>query len=713
MHDEAHLEPAFQEMLSAIAAEQRRCQEFGLFRVMELTATSRSDASGEEDLFTEEDQTHGVARKRLGAKKGIAFHPVDDERRVADKVEQLAKGYKDSGQAILVFLRGVREVTKVAAALRKVVPECVETLTGTLRGYERDALARENSIFARFLPSTEATPRTGTVYLLCTSAGEVGVNISADHLVCDLTPFDSMMQRFGRVNRFGAGDARIDVVHRTYAKDADAREPESSTKTKEKPFTPFDRACGRTLTVLQRLPMRDDQRRDANPVALSKIPVADRQAAFTPPPGILPTSEILFDAWALTTVRQKLPGRPPVADWLHGVTEWEQPATHIAWRDEVGFVGGMSQAPPPEDLLEDYPLKPHELLRDQTPRVFSELEKVAARCPLTPVWLLNSDGVVEVLSLTRLVERDKQKKPVLNLADCTVLLPPVVGGLEGGILNGDAGNSSGAIYDIADHWLDGNGRPRRCRVWDDDDPPLWMRLVRTIDVRPDGDEEEDEEADSTSRRYWHWYVRPRSADDEGSRTARIKEELTPHLCSAEDFATRLVDRLGLEGLEAKAVVLATRWHDRGKDRLVWQRSIGNRDYPQQVLAKSGPGMWPINLSEYRHEFGSLVDLSSDTEFLELPAEIRDLVLHLVAAHHGRARPHFPAHETFDPNWPDMVTMAIVNEIPRRYGRLQRKYGRWGLAYLESLVRSADAMASQLGPGEVFADGGVSPSQGGV
>ena len=44
-------------------------------------------------------------------------------------------------------------------------------------------------------------------------AGEVGVNISADHLVCDLTPFDSMAQRFGRVNRFGDGDAQIDVVY--------------------------------------------------------------------------------------------------------------------------------------------------------------------------------------------------------------------------------------------------------------------------------------------------------------------------------------------------------------------------------------------------------------------------------------------------------------------------------------------------------------------
>src|SRR5271154_6865157 len=81
-------------------------------------------------------------------------------------------------------------------------------------------------IFARFLkqPKEDADenerwkidPKPGTVYLVCTSAGEVGVNISADHLVCDLSTFESMAQRFGRVNRFGEWpDTRIDIVHPT------------------------------------------------------------------------------------------------------------------------------------------------------------------------------------------------------------------------------------------------------------------------------------------------------------------------------------------------------------------------------------------------------------------------------------------------------------------------------------------------------------------
>ena len=99
-----------------------------------------------------------------------------------------------------MFVRKVEDVDKVT---KKLPRGSFEQLTGTLRGKERDELVAK-PIFQRFLP--KAAPKTETVYLVCTSAGEVGVNLSADHLVCDLSTFDSMAQRFGRVNRFGDRD---------------------------------------------------------------------------------------------------------------------------------------------------------------------------------------------------------------------------------------------------------------------------------------------------------------------------------------------------------------------------------------------------------------------------------------------------------------------------------------------------------------------------
>ena len=111
------------------------------------------------------------------------------------------------------------------------------------------------------------------------------------------------------------------------------------------------------------------------------------------------------------------------------------------------------------------------------------------------------------------------------------------------------------------------------------------------------------------------------------------------------------------------------------------------------------------LENYRHEFGSLLDLldeeqSHRAEFKKLSHDMRELVLHLIAAHHGRARPHFPEEEVFDPDRRQQLAADLSIEIPRRFARLQCKYGRWGLAYVESLVRAADYAAS-ANPGKTL------------
>ena len=56
--------------------------------------------------------------------------------------------------------------------------------------------------------------------LVSTSAGEVGFDLNADHMICEAAPLESMIQRLGRVNRRGYGDAKVDVY---------------SVKAKEKP----------------------------------------------------------------------------------------------------------------------------------------------------------------------------------------------------------------------------------------------------------------------------------------------------------------------------------------------------------------------------------------------------------------------------------------------------------------------------------------------
>jgi CRISPR-associated endonuclease/helicase Cas3 len=691
VYDEAHLEPAFQSLLVRIQKEQERCKEFRSFRVLELSATSRErqDSSGEQAFgLTDAEQRSPaeipdppakpiqVVWRRLKARKAVRLEAIHDEKQ--ELGEQLASWalhptFRDSGGAVLVFARTVENVERIISKLAKEKQQ-VQQLTGTMRGLERDNLLHD-PIFARFLPSSNrpvgVQPSEGTVYLVCTSAGEVGVNISADHLICDLTTFESMAQRFGRVNRFGdRTDTQICVLHRS-AENFDLEDQ-------------YELRRERTLELLQKLDG------DGSPAALAKLDANLRQEAFAPAPTILPVTEILFDSWALTTIHEKLPGRPPVEPYLHGLAEWEPPETYVAWREEVGIIReALLYENAPEDLLEDYPLKPHELLRDRTDRVLKHLVRIAERVEgrqSPPVWLVSDDGSVEVLPLDELANKEAKERIEYR----TVLLPPSAGGLtKRGLLDGD----SVAATDVADEWFADKNRAirRRQRLWDVEIAPAGMRLIRTINTSPDADEEQ-EESDAATRHKWSWYELSAIGETDASKIASFPVAWQVHTDDVEANARLIVRKLKLPDFLQLALILAARLHDLGKKRLLWQLDIGNPN-PSEWLAKSGSRMRPRNLTSYRHEFGSLINSVNDPDFQRSSDDLKSLVLHLIATHHGRARPHFFQDEAFDPEPNGLDPATIAAEVPLRFASLQRKYGRWGLAYIESLLRAADYAAS--------------------
>lgn len=695
VHDEAHLEHPFQKLLERLKEHQkvdaRRTQ------VMALTATSQTDEEEEQKTVFEllpDDAKDEIVAKRITSKKGIEFYEVESEKDVPEALIHRALEYRDSGEAILIFARSVKNVEKIVTALRREKPDNVEQLTGTLRGKERDELATSNPVFARFLPN--ANPPIGqeepqTAYLVCTSAGEVGVNITADHLVCDLTTYESMAQRLGRVNRFGDGDAMVDVVQEEIEEKND-----------------YETARQRTATLLRQLRLREDGKYDASPEALADLPANDRTKAFAPTPEILDVDDILFDKWGLTSIREDLPGRPDVTDWLHGVSEFELPQTSIAWRTEVAELDEeLLNHSPPQKLLEAWPLKPHELLRDRTDRVFDHLKKIAKRHSEAQVWLMGAKpDDTEPQNLSDLLDKGKDE-----LNHKTVLLPPFVGGLRNGLLTGtekyDPKNSS--QYDVSEQSLNIDGKYERglirYRIFEQDEQnakPKFRKVMKIVfQLTPEERELETGSDDEEHYKIWQWFVATRSKEESGdddslSFSAPVEQELSAHLQLAETLARQIVAGVNLQDPERTAVVLAAKFHDLGKKRKLWQNGIGNWKYPQKVLAKSGNYRPPIN-KHYRHEFGSLHDVIHEDEFKDQSSEMQDLILHLIAAHHGRGRPYFPKVEAFDPENPDDLSQKTATEVPLRFARLERKYGRWGLAWLESLVRTADYKASQTDP----------------
>lgn len=704
VHDEAHLEPAFQSLLQCIDQEQKkgRCVDFRPLRIMELTATSRNINSDENTLYlTDRDLRNPIIDQRFNSRKSLFLHAVDSEKQVAERVFKMAARYERKNAAVLVYVRTPDQVLTICDRLRTegVDEYRIQRLTGTMRGWERDRMIdpRKESgcpVFARFLktpgPNAEENerwkiqPKQGTVYLVCTSAGEVGIDISADHMVCDLTTFESMCQRLGRVNRFGSGNANIDVVHpRVF----EAKEKLSLAREK-------------TYELLKNLPKRTVQRNgengisyDASPAALTKLSQGTGlpckiHEAFSPEPGILSPTDVLFDAWSLTTIRDKMPGRPPVAPYLHGVAEWDPPETGIAWRQEVEILSEDADGKyDPADLLEDYPIKPHELLKERSNRVFAFLQQLAQMHPNTKTWFVDSQNAVTALTLEDILEKREGES---FLGGGTLLLPPSVGGLSrsGTLLPGAGKSETTVTYDVADELMD-CGIPLRKRVVGEMEDPEGMTLVREILL----DDSEDEEADPT---VWRWYVRKPEVPNERGRIAVVLES---HSSQVKSNARQMVEKLGLPPDISKAVVIAAELHDQGKSREQWQHSIGNYLFPIQIFAKSGylhDGRRiranPFN-NISRHEFASLVDIEKNADFCDQPEEMKDLIRHLIAAHHGYARPHFSLDDAYDSTISSDEASGIAADIPRRFGMLQRRFGRWGLAYLESLVRAADWAAS--------------------
>jgi CRISPR-associated endonuclease/helicase Cas3 len=254
--DEAHLVPPFAHLLRSIEEDaalwprDEADREFlPRLAMLPLSATQRDpgkeESEGRPFRLEEADwKTDCVAKKRLWAKKRLCLEPLaqkDQDRQLAAAAWALAtKDGKFSRVAVFCNRRekgdegggpsaqGVKEeIEKLAREIKKI--HSPELLVGARRIRERDGVAKRLRELG-FIG--ERKPLDKPAFLVATSAGEVGVDIDADHMISDLVAWERMAQRLGRVNRRGEGGAEIDVFwSEPTVKNADAPrliEPRSS-----------------------------------------------------------------------------------------------------------------------------------------------------------------------------------------------------------------------------------------------------------------------------------------------------------------------------------------------------------------------------------------------------------------------------------------------------------------------------------------------------
>jgi CRISPR-associated endonuclease/helicase Cas3 len=382
VHDEAHLTGPFDALLDRVVELQNlHTRELIArpMRVLSLSATT-IPAKTEEDVFKliDEDRQEALVKKRLESHKRMTIEELAGKKKLPERIAELAGEYKDSAVRVLVFVQSPADASAVATAIKKLIgkggeKDRVEILTGTIRGYERDELVGK-PVFKHFIERQQLT--SGAVYLVCTSAGEIGVDFNADHATCDLSTLDSMIQRLGRVNRRGEqSDTRVRVVVEFKSK-AGKLDPQRKV----------------TRTLLESL-HHDEQGYDVSPLSLrSLIEKPQYPKALTPEPQKIKLQSMTLDAWALTSIMEDWPIAAEVEQYLHGIVE-ENGRTEVAWRSELDWIADYSID---EDslnrLFDQYPLKPRELLSDRTDRVAELLMKIRQTVPDPRILIVGKEA---------------------------------------------------------------------------------------------------------------------------------------------------------------------------------------------------------------------------------------------------------------------------------------------------------------------------------
>jgi len=843
--DDAPLAPAFEDLLRQI---ERGSQVFGPsheaaggivppFRLLSLSATGCRTVSTPLTL-ADADRRCPTVWKRMTAKKVLevvdlavvaeAAATDDDDERDGD-AKLRARGRKLAGALAehawelanrgsdrircLVFCDARKDAIAVVAALRNLAtstnaPEpAIELLVGDCRVRER-VQAREALARLGFLAGN-ATPLERAAFLIATSAGEVGVDLDADHMACDLVGWERMVLRLGRVNRRGDGDAKVivvmegeptasDATKRALAKRDASRAagrrldeltkalsaaggagkatPHSLQKEEDGRATADERVGDEAemrvevLTCRKRIKAFKDT--DARTVArfegalarhraLRKLLKALGEGGSLSPEALLQLRQrqdlaealhdattaaplrpeltrAVVDAWSMTSLDGH-PGRPEVDPWLRGFRASDLPQTTVVWRRflpvrrdgrfDAEAARRFFEAAPPhasEQLEADTHLVRGWLIDRAT--IVSEAQHDAefpaarqvAAIALTPggdVKGWRTLGQLAAASCRRKTESEESKKRRDHdlrhledlLAGATLVVDARLGGVTDGLLDGKSKMVVDAADDVSATWLvrsdAPNGSVTGFRV-----RPLCAGDLGDVDVYGrfglgDGwvprflfatQVVNGELAAALAIDGWVGHV---ATEDERAEADHV-QPLEEHLNWTEECAREIGKQAGLGREYEDLLALAARLHDVGKRAVRWQRAFRAPVHGRPYAKTRGPIDSDI-LDGYRHELGSLSAAEEQAAVLRLPPDDRDLVLHLIAAHHGYARPFIGTTGCDDA--PPSVVAERAREAALRFARLSRRWGPWGLAWWEVLLRAADQGASrrhQRGAGAV-------------
>ncbi len=719
--DEAHLAPHLMTLIPAIAecapgAEPILGAARSRARITALTATG--DASGERFDLDDQDKSNPVIRRRLHAAKPLEvrrYDAGDTGKLLAEAALELLTAAPEPA-SFLIFANTPRTARETFERLRRQLPDAAaDTLLLTGLNREREAEQIRARILDRATGMAAARPagvlRERHLVVVATQTLEVGADIDAEYLVTEACGVRALTQRLGRLNRLGHHPhARAVYVHAPPPKGrrGAGRGQESAA------WSVYGEEPSQVLQRLEGACAGEERRVvDLPPARVAGVlgaPGDDHGRA----PEVLPG---LVREWTKTT--NPPDGEAPVEPYFSGIQVSEY-SVSIIWRVHVPGEGQR--------------LWPRAGDREAADVAIGEVRM--ALQDDEDLHRLAPDGVT--VELTRAAD--------LRPGDQIILAA------DRGLLD-ESGWNPAASCPVVDASLTGQGVPldakaieRLCGV----DVTAQLAIALETDEHEDVDHASRDEAVQAIRarlreaatppgwgdREWSEFTDALGSSVEEPRrevprlTCRTDEALRPSSDLSSDFdetslspaAVRLdehgravgalarviAERIGLRADLTEVVERAGALHDIGKADARFQRRLDPEGRSDELLAKSDTprhrweathGGWPRG---GRHEALSarLVHVWLESHPSWGDPNRRDLLLHLVISHHGKGRPLVPPVTDRTPPMVSAVVdgasveapadLAIVDwSQPRRFRRLNERFGPWGLALLEAIVRLAD------------------------
>ncbi len=226
--DEAHLSEPLAETIVSVQSVQAKAARFPLparpLKFLRMTATPPAKLDARESVeeatlsVGNDDLDDLTAGKRFGASKQLHFVEVVSPKK--DSKEAFVQGIALSVQhqlmalvgqvddpTVVVIVNTVATARAARAAISKMIQGAdVSLVIGQSRSFERSM--NDRTWRARIQAGRIRGERRPFV-LVATQTVEVGADIDADALITEACAFDSLVQRLGRLDRFGEFSARF------------------------------------------------------------------------------------------------------------------------------------------------------------------------------------------------------------------------------------------------------------------------------------------------------------------------------------------------------------------------------------------------------------------------------------------------------------------------------------------------------------------------